>query len=130
MNKIFTILFALLAFVMLYPMIEFNVDCPDAYTDLEGNTNCTTVKMVLWEVTAALSLYHWDGISTTAIPISPGDICCYNENVHTYAADEGSYKSIFPLLTILVMFFVATKLRYKKNYDSIDSKISGEYKDD
>ncbi len=130
MNKIFTILFALLAFVMLYPMIEFNVDCPDAYTDLEGNTNCTTVKMVLWEVTAALSLYHWDGISTTAIPISPGDICCYNENVHTYAADEGSYKSIFPLSMIILVFFITTKIKYSKRIQRWynDSIIPGEYK--
>lgn len=116
---------------MLYPMIEFHTDCPNAYTDLEGNELCTGAKMVLWEITAALSLYHWDGISTTAIPISLEEVCCYNENVHTYAADEGNYKSVFPILTILVMFIILKKLQNRKSEgNNLYEKMNGDFDDD
>lgn len=96
--KIFLIPLAVVVFIFLYPAVEYQTDCPDAYRDIEGNTTCTTIKMILWEATAAMSLYHWDGISMSTL--NPELMCCYNEQAFRYAADEASYKSIFPFLII------------------------------
>ncbi len=98
MKKYYLIPFIMALFVFVFPLAEFTIDCPDAYRDVEGNTTCTSIKMILWETTAALSLYHWDGISSTSLAFEPELFCCYNEHVEKFAADEANYKSIFPLL--------------------------------
>ena len=96
--KIFLIPLAVVGFIFLYPAFEYQTDCPNAYEDIEGNTTCTTIKMILWEATAAMSLYHCDGISMSTL--DPELMCCYNEQASRYAADEANYKSIFPFLII------------------------------
>jgi len=98
MKKYYLIPFIMALFIFVFPLAEFTIDCPNAYTDIEGNTTCTSIKMILWEITAALSLYHWDGISTSVLTHNPEMVCCYDERVQMYAADESNYKSIFPLL--------------------------------
>lgn len=47
---------ALATFITVYPIVEYNYDCPTAIVDPLGNENCTYVKHMLWVAVATLSL--------------------------------------------------------------------------
>lgn len=115
MNKLYLIPLIIAGYVFVYPMVESGIDCPSAMTSPEDNTNCTLIKSINWEIVQVLSVYHWDGVSTTSILYGEwGDVCCYNENVQSYAADEASGKSVFPLVTLSIGMFVINKIRLNK----------------
>lgn len=86
-NRAVVILGILLWFVVLYPVVEWNVDCPVG--DL--NESCIFGKHILWEAVALLSLYHGDGIQVTD------------------SIDERESKNIFPLMMTLIAVLYFSK---------------------
>ena len=42
------VLSGLLLFMIFFPLAEFNIDCPMAATDPDGNEACITIKSFLW----------------------------------------------------------------------------------
>ncbi len=115
MNKLYLIPLIIAGYVFVFPMVEAGMDCPSAITSPEDNTNCTSIKHMNWEIVQVLSVYHWDGVSSTSLLYGEfGDVCCYNENVQSYAADEASAKSVFPLFTLAIVMFVISKIRLNK----------------
>ena len=59
MIKLILIPLGLMLFVMAYPFVEYNIDCPSAMYDLSGNESCTHTKHMLWVVVANLSLTEY-----------------------------------------------------------------------
>jgi len=88
LNRLIFVLIGLLIFVIVYPVAEWNYDCPS-----DGNSNCIYIKDVLWQVVFLLSAFHGDGLPLTD------------------SVDEISSKSIFPLLMgIFGIVFLKTLL--------------------
>ena len=85
----------LLVFVIVYPVAEWNIACPSAYTNPDGNDNCFMIKDVLWQTVFHLSLFHGDGMSLTE------------------SVDEQEGKSIIPLVIALALM-IAYRLRSHK----------------
>ena len=79
------------------------------------------LKTIGWNAVSILSLFHWDGISITSETLE--NVCCYSKNVQTYSPDESTYKSIFPISTMIVMFYIIKNAKTK-------TKSSGDFDDD
>ena len=45
-----------LAFIMLYPTIEYNFNCPNAAAEPDGNETCINIKGMLWVAVGRSSL--------------------------------------------------------------------------
>ena len=82
-----------LVFMMLYPTIEYNVNCPMAATDPDGNESCTGFKSMLWDLISIMSL----GLG--------GDGSALSDSV-----DE-QHRNIVPLMTvtIIILFYQKRK---------------------
>ena len=82
-----------LIFMMLYPTIEYNVNCPMAATDPDGNESCTGFKSMLWDLISIMSL----GLG--------GDGSALSDNV-----DE-QHRNVVPLMTatIIILFYQKRK---------------------
>jgi len=59
MIKLILIPLGLMLFVMAYPFVEYNIDCPSAMTDPSGNEGCTYTKHMFWIAVANLSLTEY-----------------------------------------------------------------------
>ena len=59
MIKLILIPLGLMLFVMAYPFVEYNIDCPSAMYDLSGNESCTHTKHMLWVIVSTLSLTEY-----------------------------------------------------------------------
>ena len=59
MMKIVFIPLGLMLFVLIYPLAEYNIDCPTAIDNPIGNEDCTWTKMIFWEAVATLSLTEY-----------------------------------------------------------------------
>jgi hypothetical protein len=83
-----------LVFMMLYPTTEYNVNCPMAATDPDGNELCTGIKSMLWEIVGVMSL----GLG--------GDGSALSQSL-----DEKYYRNVVPLmtLTIIILFYQKRK---------------------
>mgnify|MGYP001579485415 FL=1 len=82
-----------LVFMMLYPTTEYNVNCPMAATDPDGNESCTGFKSMLWDLISIMSL----GLG--------GDGSALSDNV-----DE-QHRNVVPLMTvtIIILFYQKRK---------------------
>ena len=82
-----------LVFMMLYPTIEYNVNCPMATTDPDGNESCTGFKSMLWDAIVIMSL----GLG--------GDGSALSDSV-----DE-QHRNVVPLMTvtIIILFYQKRK---------------------
>jgi len=83
-----------LVFVMLYPTIEYNTNCPDAASDPDGNETCITLKGMLWEVVVLFSL----GLGGDGSALSQ-------------SSDEKYHRNALPLMTatIIILFYQKRK---------------------
>ena len=82
-----------LVFMMLYPTIEYNVNCPMAATDPDGNESCTGFKSMLWDAIVIMSL----GLGGDGSALSD-------------SADE-QHRNVVPLMTvtIIILFYQKRK---------------------
>ena len=90
------VLSGLLLFMIFFPLAEFNIDCPMAATDPDGNEACITIKSFLWHTVFILSLgQDGDGFALTE------------------GMDEIHYRNIIPLsyAVIIVLLYQNSKLR-------------------
>lgn len=85
---------SMLVFVMIYPTMEFNTNCPDAASDPDGNESCFILKDTLWQMVFYLSL----GLD--------GDGGAFSESL-----DEKHGRNMIPLMTlmIIVLFYQKSK---------------------
>ena len=85
---------AVFIFMALYPMVEYNVSCPMAATDPDGNESCTYLKGMLWNAVALYSL----GLD--------GDGAALSESI-----DEEHSRNIVPVLIsiIIILFYQKSK---------------------
>ena len=95
LNRLIFVLIGLLVFVIVYPVAEWNYDCPSAYEDIEANSNCFYIKDVLWQVVFLLSAFHGDGLPLTD------------------SVDEKMGRSIIPLTVAIIGVGIVAKR--KKN---------------
>ena len=95
LNRLIFVLIGLLIFVIVYPVAEWNYDCPSAYEDIEANSNCIYIKDVLWQVVFLLSAFHGDGLPLTD------------------SVDEEMGRSILPLTVAIIGVGIIAKR--KKN---------------
>ena len=82
----------LFGFIAMYPMVEYNVSCPMAATDPDGNESCTYLKGMLWNAVALISL----GLE--------GDGAALSESI-----DEKHSRNVVPILTVMVMILFYQK---------------------
>lgn len=88
-KKLLVVAIIILVFIMAYPVVEWNVSCPNAKIDAEGNSSCIWLKSLLWEAVALLSLYlPGDGLSLTP------------------SIDEINHRNIFPTLIFLIITLI------------------------
>ena len=82
-----------LVFMMLYPTIEYNVNCPMVATDPDGNESCTGFKSMLWDAIVIMSL----GLGGDGSALSD-------------SADE-QHRNVVPLMTvtIIILFYQKRK---------------------
>ena len=85
---------ALFIFIALYPMVEYNVNCPMAATDPDGHNSCLWTKGMLWNVVALISL----GLE--------GDGAALSESI-----DEQHSRNVVPILVtmVMIMFYQKSK---------------------
>ena len=83
---------ALFIFIALYPMVEYNVNCPMAATDPDGNESCIYLKGMLWEAVSLISL----GLD--------GDGAALSQSI-----DEQHSRNVVPILTSMVMILFYQK---------------------
>jgi len=83
---------ALFIFIALYPMVEYNVNCPMAATDPDGNESCIMFKGMLWEAVSLISL----GLD--------GDGAALSQSI-----DEQHSRNVVPILTSMVMILFYQK---------------------
>ena len=57
--RYFIIPLILLVFVALYPVAEYNFNCPTATSNPTGNEECTFIKQILWVTVSTLSLTEY-----------------------------------------------------------------------
>ena len=83
-----------LAFIMLYPTVEYNFDCPNAAADPDGNETCIKFKSMLWDAVVMLSL----GLG--------GDGSAMSQSM-----DEKHHRNVVPLMTatIIILFWQKRK---------------------
>ena len=86
--------FVMFAFIAIYPMLEYNINCPMAATDPDGNESCIWVKGMLWNVVALISL----GLD--------GDGAALSESI-----DEQHSRNVVPILVtmVMIMFYQKSK---------------------
>ena len=58
LNRLIFVLIGLLAFVIVYPVVEWNIDCTNDYS-------CIYIKDILWQAVFILSAFHGDGLPIT-----------------------------------------------------------------
>ena len=95
--KLVLIPLSLLLFVIIFPMAEYNIDCPTAITDPDGNEACTHLKHQLWNVITIFSL--------TIFEEMPGDNLFYEPTRHPDVAD----RNIYPTLIATILVFIKEK---------------------
>lgn len=80
--------------MMLYPTIEFNIDCPNAASDPDGNETCVKLKSYLWNIVVVMSL----GLD--------GDGSSMSQSI-----DEKNHRNVVPLMTatIMILFYQKRK---------------------
>jgi hypothetical protein len=94
-KKLLIVAIIILVFIVIYPVVEWNISCPDARIDSEGNSSCVWLKNLLWEVVVLFSLYlPGDGLSLTP------------------SLDETNHRNIFPMFMFLIISFIYYQ-RYK-----------------
>ncbi|MDB4342178.1 hypothetical protein N9998_00370 [Nitrosopumilus sp.] len=83
-----------LAFIMLYPTVEYNFNCPNAAADPDGNETCIKFKSMLWDAVVMLSL----GLG--------GDGSAMSQSM-----DEKHHRNVVPLMTatIIILFWQKRK---------------------
>jgi hypothetical protein len=83
-----------LVFMMLYPTIEYTINCPMAATDPDGNESCIGLKSMLWDAVVIMSL----GLG--------GDGSAMSQSV-----DEQNHRNVVPLMTatIIILFYQKRK---------------------
>ena len=91
------VLSGLLLFMIFFPLAEFNIDCPMAATDPDGNEACITIKSFLWHTVFILSLGQ------------DGDGFALTENL-----EEIHYRNIIPVMTGLLLLQVVENTRLTK----------------
>ena len=81
-------------FMALYPMVEYNIDCPMAATDPDGNESCIKLKGHLWNAVSLISM----GLD--------GDGAALSESI-----DEEHSRNIVPVLIsiIIILFYQKSK---------------------
>ena len=81
-------------FMALYPVVEYNISCPMAATDPDGNESCIWAKGMLWEAIVIMSL----GLEGDGAALSGG-------------ADEQHSRNIVPVLIsiIVILFYQKSK---------------------
>ena len=57
--RYFIIPLILLVFVAIYPVAEYNFNCPSAISDPSANEGCTFTKHMLWVIVSTLSLTEY-----------------------------------------------------------------------
>ena len=82
----------LFGFIAMYPMIEYNVDCPTISTDPDGNESCIKLKGMLWNAVSIISF----GLD--------GDGAALSESI-----DEKHSRNVVPILTVMVMILFYQK---------------------
>ena len=82
-------------FVAIYPMVEYNVSCPMAATDPDGNESCIVLKGMLWEAVVIFSL----GLD--------GDGAALSESI-----DEQHSRNVVPVLVFMVMILFYQKSKH------------------
>ena len=82
-------------FVAMYPMVEYNVNCPMAATDPDGHNSCLWVKGMLWEAVVIFSL----GLD--------GDGAALSQSI-----DEQHSRNVVPVLTSMVMILFYQKSKH------------------
>ena len=82
----------LFGFITMYPMIEYNVDCPTISTDPDGNESCIKLKGMLWNAVSIISF----GLD--------GDGAALSESI-----DEKHSRNVVPILTVMVMILFYQK---------------------
>lgn len=86
----------LVLFMFVFPVAEYNIDCPMAATDPDGNEACFIIKDYLWTAVFIMSLgQDGDGFALTE------------------GMDEIHYRNIIPLsyAVIIVLLYQNSKLR-------------------
>ena len=86
---------SMLAFVIIYPTMEFNTNCPDAASDPDGNEACFILKDTLWQMIFYLSL----GLD--------GDGGAFSESL-----DEKHGRNMMPLMTLMIIVLFYQKSRH------------------
>ena len=79
-------------FMALYPVVEYNISCPMAATDPDGNESCLKLKGNLWNAVSLISL----GLD--------GDGAALSESI-----DEEHSRNVVPILTVMVMILFYQK---------------------
>ena len=84
----------LFGFIAMYPMVEYNVSCPMAATDPDGNESCIKLKGHLWNAVSLISM----GLD--------GDGAALSESI-----DEEHSRNIVPVLIsiIVILFYQKSK---------------------
>lgn len=84
LNRLIFVLIGLLVFVILYPVVEWNIDCTN-------DSNCIYIKDILWQAVFILSAFHGDGL-----PI-------------TNSVDEQEGRSVIPLASMICVIYLITR---------------------
>lgn len=80
-----------LVFMMLYPTIEYNIDCPMVALNPDGNETCTKLKSMLWDIIEIMSL----GLGGDGSALSN-------------SADE-QHRNVVPIMTVTIMILFYQK---------------------
>ena len=79
-------------FMALYPVVEYNISCPMAAADPDGNESCLKLKENLWNAVSLISM----GLD--------GDGAALSESI-----DEKHSRNVVPILTVMVMILFYQK---------------------
>ena len=99
MMKIVLIPLGLMLFVLIYPLAEYNIDCPTAIDNPIGNEDCTWTKMIFWEAVATLSLTEYG---------FPPDRLFFEEQ---HNPDAWESQSVVPMLLATAVTICLVKVR-------------------
>jgi len=100
-RSIFTLI-GLLVFVVWFPVMEWNTDCPDVVADPDLHETCIEIKSTLWQTVFFLSAYHGDGMALTD------------------SVDEEDGRSVYPLVIIITALVIVQCLVIKKKINFIN----------
>ena len=84
----------LFGFIAMYPMVEYNVDCPTISTDPDGHESCIKLKEHLWNAVSIIS-FGLDGDGATL----------------SQSIDEQHSRNVVPIITamLIIMFYQKSK---------------------